>query len=351
MLMLVLDENRRVVFANHHLQDTLGLGTPEALLGMRPGDLFGCSHAQEHPGGCGESPSCQYCGALMAIRDALAGESAVRECRLTTTHGTARDYRVWAVPYQRQRQTYVVFSLLDISAEKRREALERTFFHDLLNTAGGISGMTDLLVNAALEPAERNEVTDIVHRASHRLLDEIRSAQILALAEAGDVVLSPTCIDVAALVGDLRKTFTRYPGGETLNFELPSPPEGIALESDATILVRILANLLKNAIEASSPGDTVALTVETDAETVRFHVANSKAMPLAVQRQVFQRSFSTKGPGRGLGTYSVRLFTEQYLGGRVSFTSSVGKGTIFTVTLPQRAHGSPDTRNNHRFDS
>ena len=52
--------------------------------------------------------------------------------------------------------------------------------------------------------------------------------------------------------------------------------------------------------------------------------------------KIFQRSFSTKGEGRGLGTYSMKLLTERYLGGRVSFTTSADEGTIFKVALPIR---------------
>jgi signal transduction histidine kinase len=55
-----------------------------------------------------------------------------------------------------------------------------------------------------------------------------------------------------------------------------------------------------------------------------------------VQRQVFQRSFTTKDePGHGLGTYSAWLFTERYLGGRLSFVSAEPNGTVFSVTLPR----------------
>ncbi len=60
-------------------------------------------------------------------------------------------------------------------------------------------------------------------------------------------------------------------------------------------------------------------------------------MPREVQLQIFQRSFSTKGLGRGLGTYSVRLLTERYLKGSVSFTSSAEFGTTFRVRCPATA--------------
>jgi len=56
-----------------------------------------------------------------------------------------------------------------------------------------------------------------------------------------------------------------------------------------------------------------------------------------VQLQLFQRSFSTKsGTGRGVGSYSVKLLTEKYLRGTVTFSSSEAQGTTFTVRLPAK---------------
>lgn len=57
-------------------------------------------------------------------------------------------------------------------------------------------------------------------------------------------------------------------------------------------------------------------------------------MPKDVQYQVFQRSFSTKGHNRGLGTYSMKLITEKYLGGKIGFVSNETEGTKFFIKLP-----------------
>ena len=59
-------------------------------------------------------------------------------------------------------------------------------------------------------------------------------------------------------------------------------------------------------------------------------------MPTEVQLQVFQRSFSMKGQaGRGIGTYSIKLFAEQYLGGKIKFISREPEGTCFVLTIPK----------------
>ena len=58
-------------------------------------------------------------------------------------------------------------------------------------------------------------------------------------------------------------------------------------------------------------------------------------MTSEVRLQVFQRSFSTKSPSRGLGAYSMKLIGERYLKGEVSFTTSQRDGTEFSITLPR----------------
>jgi len=55
---------------------------------------------------------------------------------------------------------------------------------------------------------------------------------------------------------------------------------------------------------------------------------------METQLQVFNRSFSTKGKNRGLGTYGAKLLTERYMGGKISFASHEGEGTTFFLWLP-----------------
>jgi sensor histidine kinase regulating citrate/malate metabolism len=69
---------------------------------------------------------------------------------------------------------------------------------------------------------------------------------------------------------------------------------------------------------------------------VRISVNNSRVMPRHVQLQIFNRSFSTKGAGRGIGTYSMKLLGESYLKGRVGFRCEEAFGTTFFIDLPER---------------
>lgn len=104
------------------------------------------------------------------------------------------------------------------------------------------------------------------------------------------------------------------------------------VRTDPTVLRRIVGNMLLNALEASDRGMTVEVAFEQNGTTVRIAVTNPGEIPVQVQLQIFQRSFSSKGtPGRGIGTYSMKLFGERYLGGQVGFTSRNGLTTFFIV--------------------
>jgi signal transduction histidine kinase len=94
--------------------------------------------------------------------------------------------------------------------------------------------------------------------------------------------------------------------------------------------------MLRNALEAAPADGAVSLGFSQDGSSCRFWVHNPGAMAKEVRPRVFRRYFSTKGRDRGLGTYSMKLLTEEYLKGEVSFTSEEQAGTCFTVTLPLR---------------
>ena len=118
------------------------------------------------------------------------------------------------------------------------------------------------------------------------------------------------------------------------NLVLGDVPE-CSIVSDGAILRRILGNMVKNALEATRFGSYRNHAVQgIRRHRIAFSVHNEGVIPEEVQLQLFQRSFSTKeGEGRGIGTYSIKLFGERFLKGKVTFASSELEGTIFVFTL------------------
>jgi len=166
-------------------------------------------------------------------------------------------------------------------------------------------------------------------------MEEIQSARDLAAAERGDLQVAFETVDAAALLAQLRTAYQHQAVTQGKTIAPPVISGGTAIRSSGLLLRRVIGNLIRNALEASSLGNTVSICFDNSKSPV-FSVHNPSIMPEEVQLQLFQRSFSTKeGMGRGMGTYSVKLFTERYLGGTVDFQSPAPEGgTTFYVRLP-----------------
>jgi signal transduction histidine kinase len=231
-------------------------------------------------------------------------------------------------------KTFYVFTVQDISNEKRKQNLERTFFHDILNTAGNLNGLLAILKEGT-DTAESRELINLSEEVSRELIEEIVLHRQIRSAESGDLVVRTEKL-IASDV--LKSAVSRISGNEiakTKNILIIDHSGGSEITTDRLLLQRILINMLKNAVEATLENGTVYSEVEEKSGLVIFKVRNDLVIPIDVQMQIFQRSFSTRGKGRGIGTYSIRLLAEKYLGGKVGFTSSEPDGTTFYIELPR----------------
>jgi signal transduction histidine kinase len=331
-IFLMLNRHRQIVFANQALADLAGKKRPEELYGLRPGEAVHCIHSNETVGGCGTTEFCRTCGAARAIVAAIDGRKKVQECRIITHDGESLDLRAWACPLMDANE-FISFALEDISHEKRRRVLERIFFHDVLNTAGGVQGLAELLKEEA-DPQETGDLIDMIQNGAGTLIEEINSQKALSAAETGDITLEPETVQADDLLKEVFRLYENHLVSKDRPMALHSDTQPVIFTTDPTLVRRVLGNMTKNALEASSPGQTVTLGARQREDQVELWVHNQGVMPRDSQLQVFQRSFSTKGKGRGLGTYSIKLLTERYLKGRVSFTSTEAEGTTFSVFLP-----------------
>jgi len=333
-ILLAVNSNRQIVFANRAALDFFHVRSAGELWGKRPGEAAGCMHSRETPGGCGNAESCKVCGAFLAICHGLLGESTIEECRMALAEGTPLDLSIWTRPFVLDDDRFLFLSIKDISNEKRRQVLEKIFFHDLLNTAGGLQSISEIIEDSA--PEELRELREVIVSLSEQLVDEIHAQRDLLAAERGELHVQ------------MRKSNSRDAVAKTISMYLKSQAcdgktiqaseicEEITLSTDMAILVRVLGNLAKNALEATPVGGTVTVGCHSlTSDTIEFFVHNSSCIPHEFQLQIFKRSFSTKGAGRGLGTYSVKLLTERFLNGKVEFSSAPRAGTMFFVKLPK----------------
>jgi signal transduction histidine kinase len=135
-------------------------------------------------------------------------------------------------------------------------------------------------------------------------------------------------------VNSVRKQIAFNPVLKSRKLEVITECTDFRFMTDAALLKRILLNMAKNAAEASPEKSQIKLGCSAKQGKAVFSVNNTGVIPDEVKLQIFQRSFTTKGAGRGLGTYSMKLFGENYLQGRVYFRSNEKQGTTFTIELP-----------------
>jgi len=116
--------------------------------------------------------------------------------------------------------------------------------------------------------------------------------------------------------------------------------EEIIAKLDRTQLIRVVTNLVKNAIQAIPEVESprILVSVASEGDFAKISVAdNGIGIADEVKDRVFEPKFTTKSSGMGLGLGMVKNIVETYKGSIV-FTSQAGKGTVFTVRLPKEQY-------------
>ncbi len=335
--LMILSPQRELLAANDELLEILDVDNGATLLGMRPGEVLNCVHAHDGPDGCGTGRACRTCGGVRAILESQAsGVSSVRECLLTLgqgQHTASAEFRVRATPVRVCGYEFIVVVYTDVSGDKRREALEHTFFHDILNTIGGLLGWSKILHRRKHDNPE--EIASHILELSKQLAAEVEDHRKLLQAEQGALTLAEESTTVEALFSMLEPVFDMHAVAHGRRLVIESPPIPEVITTDVALLLRVLTNMVKNAFEAIEKGEMVRVWFERRGSDAVFLVHNTGFIPEDVALRIFQRSFSTKAKeGRGIGTYSMKLFGEQYLRGKVDFETDELTGTTFSIRLP-----------------
>ncbi|MDH3359929.1 MAG: PAS domain-containing sensor histidine kinase [Desulfobulbaceae bacterium] len=338
-LVAVLNTHRQIIFANQEFLDFFGVESLQQLSGKRPGEALACDHAGTSKFGCGTTKWCSSCGAAQAIINCQKNQTEdVQECSLThAVTGQASEFSVKATPLPQSKEGFMLLYLSDVTDQQRRRVLERIFFHDVMNIAGGVAGLSRLLSQGWQSETEekRKMMLSLVWENSERLVDEITSQRQISAAENNDLEVSLLPCRTMDILTRAASFYTNSSYCKNCVVEISPAAVDIELNMDRNLVNRVIGNMVKNGIEAVAPQGTVHIGCNECGEEVEFWVSNDGYISRENQLHIFQRSFSTKGKGRGLGTYSIKLLGEHYMSGRVCFESDPEKGTTFSLFLPK----------------
>lgn len=335
-LLAVLNPQRQILALNQAFLAMLAIDDAAAVLGLRPGEAIGCVHADEGPDGCGTGPDCPTCGCVAAVVESLDRNRPVeRTCALSVARRGRRDdlfLRVRAAPVNLDGMPLVVVFLQDISLQQKWQAIERLFFHDVNNLVSGLLSTSEFILDGK-GTADVQLVQDL-QLFARRLAGEFEMQRSLIQDPIAGYQPMIRPVALRLVFEELVRRFANHPAARRRRLAVPPALPELSLNTDFALLMRVLTNMVTNAFEAIDAGQAVRVDFAEGPSGAVFSVSNPGVIPPENARRIFQRNFSTKGEaGRGLGTYSMKLFGEQWLGGRVEFTTAEADGTVFRFHL------------------
>ena len=194
-------------------------------------------------------------------------------------------------------------------------------------------------------PPESLEALDGVLAQINHMTEMVDSLLTLARVDEGSAGLAVEEVDLRELVSEAAETagILGEQGGLTVRHEAPDQP--VLLEVDRSRIRQLLLNLVTNAIKYTPSGGKVSLGLVDQGETVAIIVGDDGVgiapgdLPHIFDRFYradVSRDRSGDRPGTGLGLAITKWIAEAH-GGTISVQSRVGRGTVFTVTLPRQA--------------
>jgi signal transduction histidine kinase len=336
MPVAILDACREIVLCNQPLLDAVGAVSLEDLDHARPGEALGCRVAACAPGGCGTAQECRSCGAALAIVAAGRGRGAERVSCVIDRDDTMvpLELEASARAFSLDGHDFTMVTLIDVQRQHRDRMLERMFFHDVLNTVGGVVGLSELVASG--ETTDLPDLGSVLAAQGRRLYEQILSHRDLIAAENGDLPVNRQPVHVHDIMQETRDGLVHHACAAGRRVILQTGPDAM-LRTDPVLFGRVLGNILKNALEACPTGQAVSFSHGREAGQSVIRIWNPMAVPAEVQPHLFRHPYSTRGPGRGMGAYGARLLLERYLGGTLTFATSEQDGTTVTVEIPSEA--------------
>jgi signal transduction histidine kinase len=227
-------------------------------------------------------------------------------------------------------------------AEQQRRSLTADVAHELRNPLHVIQGNLEGMLDGVYEPTTENiNATLEETRLLARLVNDL---QTLSLAEAGQLPLHPLRLSIADLLSDVATSFAGQAaeGGVELCVDVPEEGNGLEITADPDRLDQVLSNLAANALRYTPTGGKVTLRARpAPGGGVRLSVEDSGAGILQEELPyIFDRFWRgdrsrshSGGAGSGLGLAIVRQLVQAH-GGKIAVESHPGRGTTFTIDLP-----------------
>jgi signal transduction histidine kinase len=167
----------------------------------------------------------------------------------------------------------------------------------------------------------------------------IQSFLDVAYIESGRHKISKTDFEIGPMLRDMANVLGPVAAGKQITIE-PADTNGLRVHADRLLVYQALSNLVINAIKYSPAGTSVRIGVSNGSGRVRFEVADQGCgIPADEMAKIFDKFYRRDNKetrdesGFGLGLAFTREVAARH-GGDVVVESEVGKGSVFTLSIP-----------------
>jgi PAS domain S-box-containing protein len=253
----------------------------------------------------------------------------------------------------RGRRLYVAV-LRDMTERKRIEQMKNEFVstvsHELRTPLTSISGSLGLVTAGAAGalPERAARLLDIAHNNSQRLIRLINDILDIEKMESGKIIFDLKPVSLRSLVDQAVDANRGFAEGFNVSIRLQPTAIDQVVRLDSDRMIQVITNLLSNAIKFSPAGAEVTLDIQRHDGGARLSVRDcGPGIPEHFRSRIFSKfaqadaSDTRAKGGTGLGLSIVWEIVTR-LGGRISFESAPGEGTVFHVDLPAVAAAPQD---------
>jgi len=230
-------------------------------------------------------------------------------------------------------------------AESLRDSLAAMLVHDLRTPLTAIIGPLEMLTGdlTPLLDETQKEFLTMCTRSAHRLLSLVNDLLDVSKMESGEMNLHPTGTKPADLINDAAEQLAPLAHESNIDLIREIAPSLPTLQADADLLIRVLVNLLGNALKFTPSGGTITASVrsEKDERAVTFAIQDTgEGIPEEDFERIFEKFGQVEGrqAGRkmstGLGLTFCKMAVEAH-GGRIWMESTLGRGSTFSFNIPQ----------------
>lgn len=248
---------------------------------------------------------------------------------ITALVGVALDRRLFTIKQHE--------SLMQIEQEKLRVQLLSAISHDLRTPLSSMIGSTHTLKEhlMTLDYQVTQQLIESIELDATWLLDSVENILSMMKLQETSLTLSTQMHVVDEIVEEALSTF---PSLEATRISTRLPNEVVLFPCDRSLMVKVLINLISNALKFSEKGKPVILNVRKKQQFVIFEVIDEGiGLSDAQKIRVFDRFYSVKSPssraGLGLGLSICKSIVEAHHGS-IRVLDNLHQGCKFVVTLP-----------------